>query len=68
MIRPSGSRSGLRPVHGVVVAATVVIAVVIAFAALSTIVGVLAFAVKLVVIVAIVAFVVKLVMRSSRRS
>ena len=68
MIKPTGNRSGLRPIHGVAVAATVVIAVVIAFAALSSIVGILAFAVKLAIVVAIVAFVVKLVMRSSRRA
>jgi hypothetical protein len=68
MIRPTGSRSGLRPIHGVAVAATVVVAVVIAFVALSSIVGVVFFAVKLAIIVAIVAFVARLVMRSSRRS
>lgn len=60
---PSRSGQGLRPVHAVVVGLSVVVAAVVAFAVLSSIVGILAFFVKLVVVVAIIGFVVRLVMR-----
>ena len=60
------SRSGLRPVHGLVVAGTVLVAVLVAYAALSFIVGTFAFFVKLLVVVAIFALVVRLVRRHAR--
>lgn len=75
MIEPKGTTSpsprgqgghGLRPVHGAVVAVSVVVAVVVAFAVLSSIVGFVAVIVKIAVIAVIVGFVVRLVTRHAR--
>ena len=53
----------LRPIHGLVVAGSVVIAVLIAFAAFSFIVGTLAFLVKLVIVVGVLWLVGRRVVR-----
>jgi len=73
MLKPNGSGSpttkgsGLRPVHGGVVAVSVVVAVVVAFAAFSFVAGVVAFIVKLAVVVGIVWVVSRLVLRRASR-
>lgn len=66
MIQPSNGsgmqprrKGGLRPVHGLMVAAAAVVAAVVAFAALSFLAGVLASVVKIVVILAIVGLVLR---------
>ena len=61
------SERHFRPVHGAIVAATVVVAAIVAFAAFSFVAGVIWFTVKAVVVVAIVAFVVRLVFRRASR-
>ncbi len=63
MLKPSGSRTSLRPAHRGVLVLSTVVAVVIAFAAFSFVVGVVAFLVKLVIVVAIVGFIARLLLR-----
>jgi Flp pilus assembly protein TadB len=67
MIQPQSGSTGIRPVHSFVVVGTLVVAVVIAFAALHFIVGLLWFFVKLIVVFALVFFVARMVLRHARR-
>ncbi len=64
---PSSRGRGIRPVRGAIVIGTTVVAAVVAFAVLRSIVGLVAFGVKLAVVLAIVAFVVRLVTRRGGR-
>jgi hypothetical protein len=65
---PSSRGRGVRPVRSAIVIGTTVLAAVIAFAVLRSIVGLVAFGVKLVIVLAIAAFVVRLVTRRGNRS
>ena len=67
MIKPSGSSTGLRPVHGATMVVAAVLAVVIAYAAFGFIVCAVAFLVKLAIVVAVIALVVKLVLRRAAK-
>lgn len=67
MIQPTNRSSrGIRPFHGLVVAGTVVVAAVVAFAAFSFVAGTIAFVVKAAIVLAIVYGVMRLLLRRPR--
>ncbi|MGD1011180.1 MAG: hypothetical protein ABR925_01410 [Acidimicrobiales bacterium] len=64
MLEPQSKQNrGLRPMHKLTVVATAVIAAIVAFWVLSSLVGIIAFLIKAVVVVAVIGGVLYLVVR-----